>query len=67
VVVGCPTGINKAAGKEEKQFAIAQGSYYQGILTINVIVDGGWSKCTHKDSSNVLSGVGVIFGKHTAG
>ena len=54
-----------AAGKEEKQFAIAQGSYHQGIPAITVIVDGGWSKRTHKHSYNALSGVGVIFGKHT--
>ena len=40
----------KAAGKEEKQFAIEQSSYYQGIPAITVIVDGGWSTQTHKHS-----------------
>lgn len=55
----------KAAGKEEKQFAIEQSSYHQGIPSITVIVDEGWSKRTHKHSYNALSGVGVIFGKHT--
>ena len=55
----------KAAGKEEKQFAVKQSSYHQGIPAITVIVDGGWSKRTHKHSYNALSGVGVIFGKHT--
>ena len=55
----------KAAGKKEKQFAIEQNSYHQGIPAITVIVDGGWSKRTHKHSYNALSGVGVIFGKHT--
>ena len=40
-------------------------SYHQGIPAITVIVDGGWSKRTHKHSYNALSGVGVIFGKHT--
>ena len=34
----------KAAGKEEKQFAVEQSSYHQGIPAITVIVDGGWSK-----------------------
>ena len=55
----------KAAGKEEKQFAMEQNSYHQGIPAITVIVEGGWSKRTHKHSYNALSGVGVIFGKHT--
>ena len=55
----------KAAGKEEKQYAIEQGSYHHGIPAITVIVDGGLSKRTHKHSYNALSGVGVIFGKHT--
>ena len=55
----------KAAGKEEKQLAIEQSSYHQGIPAITVIVDGGWSKRTHKHSYNALSRVGVIFGKHT--
>ena len=55
----------KAAGKQEKQHAIEKGSYHQGIPAITVIVDGGWSKRTHKHSYNALSGVGVIFGKHT--
>jgi len=55
----------KAAGKEEKQHAIEQNSYHQGVPAITVIVDGGWSKRTHKHSYNALSGVGVIIGKHT--
>ena len=33
--------------------------------TITVIVDGGWSKCTHKHSYNAKSGVGIIIGKET--
>ena len=55
----------KAAGKEEKQFAIEQGSYHQGITAITVVINGGWSKHTHKHSYNALSGVGVIIGKYT--
>lgn len=54
-----------AAGKEEKQIAIKQGHYHDGIPTITVIVDAGWCKRTHKHSYNALSGVGVIFGKET--
>ena len=56
----------KAAGREEKQHAIEQNSYHhQHVPAISVIVDGGWSKRTHKHSYNALSGVGVIIGKHT--
>ena len=54
-----------AAGKEEKQIAIKNEQYHQGIPAITVIVDGGWCKRTHKHSYNALSGVGVIFGKET--
>lgn len=54
-----------AAGKEEKQLAIKNGQYHQGIPAITVIIDGGWCKRTHKHSYNALSGVGVIFGKET--
>lgn len=55
----------KAAGREEKQHAIEQNNYHQDVPAITVIVDGGWSKRTHKHSYNALSGVGVIIGKHT--
>ena len=55
----------KAAGKEEQQFAMEQNSYHQGIPAITVIVDGGWSNQTHKHLYNALTGVGVIFWKHT--
>ena len=51
-----------AAGKKEKQLAIKNNQYHQGIPAISVIVDGGWCKRTHKHSHNALSGVGVIFG-----
>ena len=52
-----------AAGKKEKQLAIKNNQYHQGIPAISVIVDRGWCKRTHKHSYNALSGVGVIFGK----
>ena len=49
------------AGCEEKQIAIQNNKYHQGIPVITVIVDGGWSKRSHKHSFNANSGVGVIF------
>ena len=50
------------AGKMERQLAIAQGNYHNGVPAITVVVDGGWSKRSHKHSYNANSGVGVIFG-----
>ena len=37
-----------ATGKEEKQIAIQQGHYHDGISAITVIVDARWCKRTHK-------------------
>ena len=54
-----------SAGKEEREIAIANNSYHQGVPAITVIVDGGWSKRTHKHSYNVKSGVAIIIGKAT--
>ena len=53
------------AGKVEKQHAVDQKSYHRGIPAVSVVVDGGWSKRTHKHSYNAKSGVAVIFGCHT--
>ena len=53
------------AGQVEKQLAIEKGSYHNGIPAITVVVDGGWSKRSHKHSYNANSGVGVIFGAAT--
>ena len=55
----------KLAGEEEKAIAINKKKYDQGIPAITVIVDGGWSKRTHKHSYNAKSGVGIIIGKET--
>ena len=38
---------------------------FRGVPACTVIVDGGWSKRSHKHSYNANSGVGVIFGAHT--
>ena len=51
--------------KEEKRHAIDTNSFHQGIPSITVVVDGGWSKRSHKHSYNAKSGVAVIFGSHT--
>ncbi len=53
------------AGQEEKPLAIERGDFHQGIPAITVIVDGGWSKRTHKHSYNAKSGVAIIIGKET--
>ena len=55
----------KEAGAAEKAIAIANGRYHQGVPAITVIVDGGWSKRSHKHSYNAKSGVGIIIGKET--
>ena len=53
------------AGQKERQLAIAQGNYHHRVPAITVVVDGGWSKRSHKHSYNANSGVGVIFGAAT--
>jgi len=55
----------QASEKMERELAKQQSSFHQGVPAITVIVDTGWSKRTHKHTYNVLSGVGVIFGKQT--
>ena len=55
----------KSAGEMEKTIAISQNRYHQGVPAITVIVDGGWSKRSHKHSYNAKSGVGIIIGKAT--
>ena len=54
-----------AAGREEKRLAEENGSYHEGVPAITVIVDGGWSKRSHKHSYNAKSGVAIIIGKAT--
>uniref|UniRef100_A0A1X7U5M3 Mutator-like transposase domain-containing protein n=1 Tax=Amphimedon queenslandica TaxID=400682 RepID=A0A1X7U5M3_AMPQE len=51
--------------EHEKNHAIEIDSFHQRIPAIKVIVDGGWSKRTHKHSYNAMSGVAVIFGHYT--
>ena len=54
-----------AASKEERDLAIENDEYHCGVPAITVVVDGGWSKRSHKHSSNAKSSVGVIFGAAT--
>ena len=51
------------AGAEEKKLAEERGDYHEGIPAITVIIDGGWSKRSHKHSYNANSGVAIILGK----
>ncbi len=53
------------AGREKKRLAEESGSFHEGVPAIAVIVDGGWSKRSHKHSYNANSGVGIIVGKAT--
>lgn len=53
------------AAAEEKKLAIERGSFHEGVPAITVIVDGGWSKRSHKHSYNAKSGVAIIIGKET--
>lgn len=52
-------------GREEKWLAEERGSYHEGVPAITVVVDGGWSKRSHKHSYNAKSGVAIIIGKET--
>ena len=44
-----PVGIFNETGWniEQREHAIQQGSYHQGVPAITVVVDAGWSKQTH--------------------
>ena len=53
------------AGREEKRLAEERNDYHQEVPAITVIVDGGWSKRSHKHSYNAKSGVGIIIGQAT--
>ncbi len=53
------------AGQEERRLAEEKGDFHEGVPQITVIVDGGWSKRSHKHSYNAKSGVAIIIGKET--
>ena len=43
--------------EEEKANAVMKNRYHQRVPAITVVVDGGWSKHSHKHSYNAKSGV----------
>ncbi|VDI10392.1 Hypothetical predicted protein [Mytilus galloprovincialis] len=51
--------------EEEKKIAIDKNRYHEGIPSVTVICDGGWSKRSHKHTYNALGGVAVIIGAET--
>jgi len=53
------------AGAEERRLVIEHGEFHQGVPSVPVTVDGGWSKRSHKHSYNAKSGMAVIIGKTT--
>ena len=61
----CLDDSMKSAGELERAIAVSRNRYHQGIPAITVILDGGWSKRSHKHSYNAKSGVGIIIGKET--
>ena len=54
-----------AAGQQERRIAVEKGNFQQGVPYISVILDGGWSKRSHKHTYNALAGVAIIIGKET--
>jgi len=57
-----PTELILEAGREERQIAIDNQKYHQGIPYFTVIVNAGWSKKSYQHAN---LGVGVIFREAT--
>ena len=58
------------AGKEEERLAEERGDFNEGVPVITAIVDGGWSKRSHRHSYNATltmpsQGWGLIIGQAT--
>ncbi len=53
------------AGKK-KALAVERGDYHQGVPAITVLLDGEWSKRSHKHSYNANSGVAKLLAKQLA-
>ena len=47
--------MREEAAEEEKRIAIEKGSYHEGVPSITVTLDAGWSKRSHKHSYNAIS------------
>ena len=61
-------GIMAEAGREElveKRLAEERNDFHEGVPAVTVVVDGGWSKRSHRHSYNAKSGVGIIIGQST--
>ena len=68
MILGCGGKLAESmieAGREEKRLAQERGSYHEGVPAITVVLDGGWSKRSHKHSYNANSRVAIIIGKAT--
>ena len=55
--------IGRGWTKRERELVIEKGCYHEGVPSITVIADGGWSKSSHKSPYNVMSDVAIIIGK----
>ena len=53
------------AGQEERRLALERGDFHEGVPAITVVVDGGWSKRTHKHTYNGQGGVAIVVGEVT--
>ena len=53
------------AGEIERLHEIERNNFFNGVPSIKVVVDGGWSKRRHKHSYNAKSGVAVIIGHYS--
>ena len=53
--------IMQEAGKEEKRLAEEICDFHERVPAIIVIVDGGWSKRSHRHSYNAKSGMGILL------
>lgn len=42
------------AGREEKRLGKESDDYHQGLLAITIIVDGVWSKRSHKINTRMM-------------
>ena len=56
----------REAASIERQNAVELGNYHEEVPFCRVIVDGGWSKRSHKHAYNALGGVGIIIGAHSS-
>ena len=51
--------------KCERELTIEKGCYHEDVFAVTVIVNGGWSKRSHKYSYNAKSGMAITIGKET--